>query len=448
MLYDFTSESVLFEGLTSRLDQIFKNLRRKAKLSTEDVEVVLREVRIALLEADVNYLVVKDFISSINQRAIGSEVSQALNPAQQIIKIVYDELITTLGEPVNLVLKGEKPRTILLVGLQGSGKTTAAAKLAHYLQVQGERVMLAAADPYRPAAALQLTKLANQINIPVYSAENKKPPEIVQLALKSAKNNGVSTLIIDTAGRSQLDQQLMDELKSICSINEASEVILVVDAMTGQEAVKIAEGFQSVIPITGLFITKMDGDARGGAAISIRKVTGLPIKLIGTGELIDAIELYSPKRLADRILGMGDVVGLIEKAEYNFNEKQAAAQTEKIRKGKLNLEDFAEQLQQIKKMGSMASLMDMLPGNLSAKTISTEEADKKLNKTLAIIQSMTNRERRNPEMLNANRRKRIASGSGSQVQDVNRVIKEFYNMQLLMKKFGKLDKKGLSSLLR
>ena len=448
MLYDFTSESVLFEGLTSRLDQIFKNLRRKAKLSTEDVEVVLREVRIALLEADVNYLVVKDFISSINQRAIGSEVSQALNPAQQIIKIVYDELITTLGEPVNLVLKGEKPRTILLVGLQGSGKTTAAAKLAHYLQVQGERVMLAAADPYRPAAALQLTKLANQINIPVYSAENKKPPEIVQLALKSAKNNGVSTLIIDTAGRSQLDQQLMDELKSICSINEASEVILVVDAMTGQEAVKIAEGFQSVIPITGLFITKMDGDARGGAAISIRKVTGLPIKLIGTGELIDAIELYSPKRLADRILGMGDVVGLIEKAEYNFNEKQAAAQTEKIRKGKLNLEDFAEQLQQIKKMGSMASLMDMLPGNLSAKTISTEEADKKLNKTLAIIQSMTNGERRNPEMLNANRRKRIASGSGSQVQDVNRVIKEFYNMQLLMKKFGKLDKKGLSSLLR
>ena len=438
----------MFEGLTSRLDQIFKNLRRKAKLSTEDVESVLREVRIALLEADVNYLVVKDFISSINQRAIGSEVSQALNPAQQVIKIVYDELVTILGEPVNLVLKGEKPRTILLVGLQGSGKTTAAAKLARYLQAEGERVMLVAADPYRPAAALQLTRLANQINVPVYSVENKKTPEIVQLALTSAKNSGVSTLIIDTAGRSQLDQQLMDELKGIYSMIEATEVILVVDAMTGQEAVKIAEGFQSVIPITGLFITKMDGDARGGAAISIRKVTGVPIKLIGTGESLDAIELFSPKRLADRILGMGDVVGLIEKVENNFNEKQTADQTEKLRKGKLNLEDFAEQLQQIKKMGSIASLLDMLPGHLSAKTISTEEADKKLNKTLAIIQSMTNEERRNPEILNAKRRKRIASGSGSRVQDVNRVIKEFYNMQLLMKKFGKLDKKGLTSLLR
>ena len=438
----------MFEGLTSRLDQIFKNLRRKAKLSTEDVEAVLREVRIALLEADVNYLVVKDFISSINQRAIGSEVSQALNPAQQVIRIVYDELITTLGEPVGLDLKGEKPRTILLVGLQGSGKTTAAAKLARYLQAEGERVLLAAADPYRPAAALQLTKLANQINVPVYSAENKKTTEIVQLALKSAKISGVSVLIIDTAGRSQLDQQLMDELKGIYSIIEATEVILVVDAMTGQEAVKIAEGFKSVIPITGLFITKMDGDARGGAAISIRKVTGVPIKLIGIGESIDATELYSPKRLADRILGMGDVVGLIEKAEQNFNEKQATVQAEKFRKGKIDLEDYAEQLQQIKKMGSMSSLLDMLPGNLSAKTISMEEADKKLNKTLAIIQSMTIEERRNPETLNANRRKRIASGSGSQVQDINRVIKEFYNMQLLMKKFGKLDKKGLTSLLR
>jgi signal recognition particle subunit SRP54 len=438
----------MFEGLTSRLDQIFKNLRRKAKLSTDDVEAVLREVRIALLEADVNYLVVKDFISSINQRAIGSEVSQALNPAQQIIKIVYDELITTLGEPINLILKGEKPHTILLVGLQGSGKTTAAAKLARYLQAEGERVMLVAADPYRPAAVLQLTKLANQINIPVFSAENRKTPEIVQLALKSAKNSGVSTLIIDTAGRSQLDQQLMDELKEIFSNINATEVILVVDAMIGQEAVKIAEGFQSVIPITGLFITKMDGDARGGAAISIRKVTGVPIKLIGTGEAIDAIEVYSPKRLADRILGMGDVVGLIEKAEQNFNEKEAAVQTEKFRKGKINLEDYAEQLQQIKKMGSMASLLDMLPGNLTTKTISTEEADKKLNKTLAIIQSMTLEERRNPVILNANRRKRISRGSGSQVQDVNWTIKEFYNMQLLMKKFGKLDKKGLTGLLR
>jgi signal recognition particle subunit SRP54 len=438
----------LFEGLTSRLDQIFQNLRRKAKLSAEDVEAVLREVRIALLEADVNYQVVKDLISSINQRAIGSEISKSLNPAQQVIKIVHDELITTLGEPVNLTLKGEKPRTILLVGLQGSGKTTAAVKLAHYLQKDGERVMLAAADPYRPAAALQLIKLTNKINIPVYSAEHKKTTEIVRLALTAAKNNGSSVLIIDTAGRSQLDQQLMDELKSVYANINATEVILVVDAMTGQEAVKIAEGFQSIIPITGLFLTKMDGDARGGAAISIRKITKIPIKLIGTGESIDAIELYNPKRLAGRILGMGDMVGLIEKAELNFNEKDASTQAEKLKKGKLNLEDFVEQLQQIKKMGSISSLLDMLPGNLSAKTIPTEEVDKKLKKTLAIIQSMTIKERRNPEILNANRRKRISKGSGSQVQDVNRVIKEFYNMQQLMKKFGKLDKKGLNSLLR
>jgi signal recognition particle subunit SRP54 len=438
----------LFEGLSSRLDQIFQNLRRKAKLSTEDVEAVLREVRIALLEADVNYLVVKDFISSINQRAIGSEISKSLNPAQQVIKIVLDELIITLGEPVNLTLKGEKPRTILLVGLQGSGKTTAAAKLALFLQKDGERVMLAAADPYRPAAVLQLTKLANQINIPVYSAENKKTAEIVQLALSAAKNSGSSILIIDTAGRSQLDQQLMDELKSVQANINSAEVILVVDAMTGQEAVKIATGFKSVIPITGLFLTKMDGDARGGAAISIRKITGIPIKFIGTGESIDAIELYNPKRLAGRILGMGDMVGLIEKAELNFNEKDASAQAEKLKKGKLDLEDFVEQLQQIKKMGSISSLLDMLPGNLSAKAIPTEEVDKKLKKTLAIIQSMTIKERRNPEILNANRRKRISKGSGSQVQDVNRVIKEFYNMQQLMKKFGKLDKKGLNSLLR
>jgi signal recognition particle subunit SRP54 len=438
----------LFEGLSSRLDQIFQNLRRKAKLSTEDVEEVLREVRIALLEADVNYLVVKDLISSINQRAIGSEISKSLNPAQQVIKIVLDELILTLGEPVNLTLKGEKPRTILLVGLQGSGKTTAAAKLALFLQKDGERVMLAAADPYRPAAVLQLTKLANQINIPVYSAENKKTAEIVQLAFSAAKNSGSSILIIDTAGRSQLDQQLMDELRSVQANINSAEVILVVDAMTGQEAVKIATGFKGVIPITGLFLTKMDGDARGGAAISIRKITGIPIKLIGTGESIDAIELYNPKRLAGRILGMGDMVGLIEKAELNFNEKDASAQADKLKKGKLDLEDFVEQLQQIKKMGSISSLLDMLPGNLSAKAIPTEEVDKKLKKTLAIIQSMTIKERRNPEILNANRRKRISKGSGSQVQDVNRVIKEFYNMQQLMKKFGKLDKKGLNSLLR
>jgi signal recognition particle subunit SRP54 len=438
----------LFEGLTTRLEQIFKNLRRKAKLSADEIDAVLKEVRIALLEADVNYLVVKDFITNIKQQTVGIEISQALNPAQQVIKIVHDELISILGDPVNLELKGEKPRTILLVGLQGSGKTTAAAKLAHYLQLEGERVLLVAADPYRPAAKLQLTKLGNQINVPVFSIESKNTPEIVKSALSLAKKSGVTTLIVDTAGRSQLDQPLLDELEKIQAVIHSTERILVVDAMTGQEAVKIAEGFQKILPISGLFITKMDGDARGGAAISIRKVTGIPIKLIGVGETLDALEMYDPKRLADRILGMGDIVGIIEKAEQTYTDQQAAIQADKIKKGKLDLVDFAEQLNQIKKMGSMGSLLEMLPGDLSTKSISTEDADKKLNKTLAIIQSMTIRERRNPEILNANRRKRIARGSGSQVQDVNRVIKEFYNMQLLMKKFGKLDKKGINGLFR
>jgi signal recognition particle subunit SRP54 len=436
----------LFEGLTARLDQILVNLRRKAKLSAEDVDAVLKEVRIALLEADVNYLVVKDFISNIKQRTKGIEISQALNPAQQVIKIVHDELIAILGESVGLELKGEKPRVILLVGLQGSGKTTASAKLARFLQSEGERVLLVAADPYRPAAKSQLIRLGKQINVPVFSIESQDTHEIVRTAYASAKKSGVTILIIDTAGRSQLDQPLLEELGLMQSVFDSSEIILVVDAMTGQEAVKIAEGFLKVLPISGLYISKMDGDARGGAAISIRKVTGIPIKFIGVGESLDALEMYNPKRMADRILGMGDIVGIIEKAEQSFNEKQAAIQAEKIKKGKLDLEDFADQLVQIKKMGSMGSLLEMLPGNLSTKAISTEEADKKLGRTLSIIQSMTIRERRNPEILNANRRKRIARGSGYQVQDVNRVIKEFYNMQLLMKKFGKLDRKGLSSL--
>jgi len=351
-----------------------------------------------------------------------------------------------LGEPVGLELKGEKPRVILLVGLQGSGKTTAAAKLGRHLQSQGERVLLVAADPYRPAARSQLTKLGQQINLPVFSIDTTDAPEIVSSAYLAAKRGGVTVMIIDTAGRSQLDQALMDELERIQSVVHSTEIILVVDAMTGQEAVKVAEGFQKTLPLTGLFVTKLDGDARGGAAISIRKVTGIPIKMIGIGEALEALELYQPRRLADRILGMGDVAGIIEKTEQAFNQQQLAKQAEKIKNGKLDLEDYAEQLIQLKKMGSMNSLLEMLPGNLTSKTISTEEADKKITKTLAVIQSMTIQERRNPQILNANRRRRIAGGSGNQVQDVNRVIKEFYNMQLLMKKFGKLDRKGLTNL--
>jgi len=436
----------MFEGLTTRLNQIFKELRRKAKLSEKDVDEVLREVRIALLEADVNYLVVKDLIISIKNRAVGSEVSQSLNPAQQIIKIVYGELIQILGEPVALSLKGEKPRVVTMVGLQGSGKTTAAVKLAKLFQAQGERVILAAADTSRPAAELQLNQLAEKINLTVFSTKNSNTLEIVKSAYESAKKSGVTVLIVDTAGRSQIDEDLMNELGKINSQINTCETLLVLDAMTGQEAVKIAEGFIKSVPVTGLFLTKMDGDARGGAAISIRKVTGIPIKLIGTGETLETIELYNPKRLADRILGMGDVLGLIEKAEVAFDQDQTPTQVEKIKKGKLTLEDFAQQLQQVKKMGSVTQILEMLPGKISTQAISTEDAERKIQNTLAIIQSMTKKERLNPNILNANRRRRIADGSGTKVMDVNRVIKEFNNMQLLMKKFGKLDRKGLSNL--
>lgn len=438
----------MFEGLADRLNQIFKEVRRKGKLSTEDVESALHDIRIALLEADVNYIVVKDFIEAVRNRAVGIQVSQALNPAQQVIKIVYEELISILGEPVQFELKGEKPRVLLFVGLQGSGKTTAASKLARFLQLQGERVMLVAADPYRPAADLQLIRLAEKINIPVFSSEATNAISIVRKAIEKARKNGTTVLVVDSAGRSQLDNKLMQELSTIANEIKVTETLLVVDGMTGQEAVKIAEGFKSALPISGLFISKMDGDARGGAAISIRKVTGIPIQWIGTGETIDAIEYFNPRRLADRILGMGDVLGLIEKAEANLDQKQTSEQLEKLKKGKFTLEDYAEQMQQVKKMGSVSQLLEMLPGTLSRQTISSEDAEKKLIKSLSIIQSMTLRERLNPDLLNANRRRRIATGSGNEVQDVNRLIKEFKSMQVLLKNFGKLDKKTIMSLLR
>ncbi len=438
----------MFEGLSERLNQIFKELRRRGKLSSAEVDAVLREVRIALLEADVNYQVVKVFIDKIRARAVGSEVSDALNPAQQVVKIVYNELVAILGEPVQFSLKGEKPRIVLLIGLQGSGKTTTAAKLARFLQSQGERVLLVAADPFRPAADLQLIQLADRINTPVISLKNATSKEIMNKAVESAKKGNYSVLIVDTAGRYQLDQLLMDELRELIQVASPTEVLLVVDAMTGQEAVKIANGFNQAVPLSGLVITKMDGDARGGAAISIRQVTGIPIKWISTGESIETLEFYDPERLANRILGMGDVIGLIEQAEKSFDQQKVEQQAEKIKKGRFTLEDYGEQLQQLQKMGSISQLLEKLPGNLPTREISSDEARIKLKKTLAIIQSMTIKERRNLEILNANRRKRIAQGSGNQVQDVNRIIKEFHNVQLFLKKFGKLDKRGLQNLIK
>ncbi len=440
----------MFENLSERLNGVFQDLRRRGKLSEADVDVAMREVRLALLEADVHYSVVKDFTKRVRERAIGHEVSKALNPAQQVIKIVHEELLATLGEPDGLNLTGQRPRVLMLVGLQGSGKTTAAAKLARILRSQGERVMLVAADPYRPAAIKQLQTLGERIGVPVFTEEGKLPPEVSRHAYDQAQKGGYTTMIIDTAGRSQLDQNLMDELRSIRKYVPTNETLLVVDAMIGQEALHVAEGFRDTVTLTGLIMTKMDGDARGGAAISIRNVTGVPIKFLGTGEGIEALETYDPSRLASRILGMGDMIGLIEKAEEAFDQKEAQAQAEKLMKGQFSLEDFANQLRQIRKMGPLGKVLEMLPGGMGqmARQIDPQDAERQLKMTEAIINSMTLKERRNPELLNASRRRRIARGSGTEVQDVNRLMKQFRETQKLFKTLQKTGGRGMPNLFR
>jgi signal recognition particle subunit SRP54 len=439
---------MMFETLTGRLNQVFDKLRKRGKLSAADVDIAMREVRLALLEADVHYNVVKDFIARVRERAIGSEVSKALNPGQQIIKIVNEELISTLGQPALLNLSGEKPRMLMLVGLQGSGKTTAAGKLANFLRARGERVMLVAGDPYRPAAVEQLRALGEQLDVPVFFEADIKPPDLAKHAFEKARNGGYSVVIVDTAGRSQLDEALMSELQSIVHKVPPTETLLVVDAMIGQEALHVAEGFQRSIALTGLIMTKMDGDSRGGAAISIRSVTGIPIKFIGTGEKLDALEAFQPERLASRILGMGDVIGLIEKAEAVFDEKQAQKQAERLSKGEFTLEDLAEMMRSSKKMGPMSQMVDMLPGDMgrAARNVSPEDMEHQFKRTEAIISSMTPGERRDPDVLNASRRRRIATGSGTEVQDVNRLVKQFREMQRLMKMLQKTGGRGLSRL--
>jgi signal recognition particle subunit SRP54 len=436
----------MFENLTERLNEVFKQLRRRGKLSEADVDTAMREVRMALLEADVNYAVAKDFIARLRERAIGSEVSKALNPAQQVIKIVNEELIATLGAPERINLSGPRPRVLMLVGLQGSGKTTAAGKLARLLRSQGERVMLVAADPYRPAAITQLQTLGERLNVPVHTEPGVKPPDLAAHAYDRAQKGGYTILILDTAGRSQLDNALMDELSAITGKVEAAEILLVVDAMIGQESVNIAKGFREAIPITGLILTKMEGDARGGAAISIRSVTGVPIKFLGTGEGLDAIEVYDPGRLASRILGMGDMIGLIERAEATFEQETATKQAEKLMSGEFSLEDFADQLRQLRKMGPIGQLLEMLPGGMGqmARQVSPQDAEKQLKMTEAIINSMTPVERRRPDVLNASRRRRIAHGSGTEVQDVNRLMKQFRDAQRLFKTLRKTGGRGLS----
>ncbi len=435
----------MFEKLTDRLTSVFDNLRRRSRLTPADVDMVLRDVRLALLEADVHLGVVGSLLDRIKNRAIGSEVSKALNPAQQVIKIVNEELIGILGEPAKLNLSGPKPRSILLAGLQGVGKTTAAAKLARKMREQGERVLLVAGDPYRPAAVEQLQALGKQIGVEVFSEEGISPPKLAKKAYKKAKGGGFTVMIMDTAGRSQLDDQLMDELQNINKNIEPNEVILVVDSMIGQESVNIAQSFRKAVPLTGLLLTKLDGDARGGAAISIREVTGIPIKYLSTGEDMESLEVYDPRRLASRILGMGDMIGLIEKAEKKLDSEESLKSAKKMMSGEFSLEDFADQIRQIKKLGPLGQLMGMMPGNMTGGAmaqVDPNEAEKGLKQVEAIISSMTIRERQKPKRIDASRKRRIAAGSGTDVQAVNRLLKQFKDMQRLMKRMKKTGMRG------
>jgi len=435
----------MFETLTGRLNQVFDGLRRRGKLSEADVDAAMREVRLALLEADVHFNVVKGFIARVRERAVGADVSRSLNPGQQVIKIVNEELIQTLGEPAPLNLTGPKPRVLMMVGLQGMGKTTTTGKLARLLRSKGERVMMVAGDPYRPAAVKQLQQLGERLDVPVEADTSMTPPELAKRALEKADKGGFTVVIVDTAGRSQMDADLMSELKSIAANVNPVDTLLVIDSMIGQEALSIAQGFREAISITGLILTKMDGDSRGGAAISIRSVTGVPIKFIGTGEKLDALETYDPARLSSRILGMGDMIGLIEKAEATYDAGTMEKQAQKMMKGQFSLEDWLDQMKQMKKMGPLAQIMDMLPGQMgqAARQVDPTVVERTLDQSEAIINSMTVKERRDPDLLNASRRRRIAAGSGVEVQDVNRLIKQFREAQKMMKMIQKTGGKGL-----
>ncbi|HIE32669.1 MAG TPA: signal recognition particle protein [Thermodesulfobacteriaceae bacterium] len=425
----------MFENLSERLEGIFQRLRGKGKLTKDDVERGLREVRLALLEADVNYRVVKNFVDRVRERALGAEVLESLTPAQQLIKIVHEELIRTLGEtPAPLDLGGSRPVPILLVGLQGSGKTTTAAKLALFLRKKGHRPYLVPADVYRPAAIDQLKTLAERVGVPVYDTDPKdNPVEIAKKALAEAKALGRDVAIIDTAGRLHIDEAMMSEAAAIKETVSPREVLLVADAMTGQDAVNIAKNFHEKVGLTGVILTKVEGDARGGAALSIREVTGCPIKFIGTGEKLEALEVFYPDRLASRILGMGDVLTLIEKAQEAFDLKKARELQEKLRRREFTLEDLREQIKQMRKLGSMQEVFSLLPG-IGKKIKEMPFDEKELVRMEAIINSMTRQERLNPRIINASRKRRIARGSGTTVQEVNKLLKSYEEMRKLLKK--------------
>jgi signal recognition particle subunit SRP54 len=425
----------VFENLTERLEKALSGFKDRGKLSAEDIKKGLREIRLALLEADVNYKVVKDFLQRVENRALSSEVLESLTPFQQMVKIVYDELVETLGGKASGLNLTGKPSVILLAGLQGSGKTTTAAKLAKYLKKKGHNPLLCSTDIYRPAAIDQLRILSEKIDLPFVSATpQEKALEIAERALKIAKDSGRDVLIVDTAGRLHIDEALMEELKAIKDFLKPQEVLLVADAMMGQDAVNVAQTFQERVGLTGIILTKVEGDARGGAAFSIKEVTGCPIKFLGIGEKLDALEVFHPERLASRILGMGDILTLVEKAQEAFDIKKARELEKKLKKLQFDLEDLREQLQQMKKLGSIKDILSFLPG-LGKKIDNLPINEKEIHKMEAIINSMTPQERRNPHIINASRKRRIAKGSGTTVQDVNKLLKSFEEMKTLMKQF-------------
>ena len=429
-----------FEGLSEKLQETFRNLRGKGVVSEKDIDAAMREVKLALLEADVNFKVVKQFVATIKEKAMGADVLKSLTPGQQVLKIVKEELVDIMGGANSKLTYSPSGFTVyMMVGLQGTGKTTTCGKLAAWLKQNGKKPMLCACDVYRPAAIDQLEVVGKAVNTPVFTMrESNEPLVIAKAALEEAQRKGCNVLIVDTAGRLQIDEALMDELVQLKKGIRPHEILLAVDALTGQDAVNIAEGFNEKLGIDGIIMTKMDGDSRGGAALSTKMVTGKPIKFMGTGEKYNALEPFHPDRIASRILGMGDVMSLIEQAENAYTEEEAARMEAKFRKNQFDLNDFLEQMGQISKMGGIAKLIDMIPGISAAdkKQIDFEKGKKDLDRMKAIIQSMTNAERENPNILNASRRKRIAAGSGQTVQSINQLIKQFDEMKSMMKKFN------------
>ncbi len=428
----------MFQSLTEKLASAFKRFRNKGKLTEADVREGMREIKLALLEADVNFKVVKEFIKAVTERAVGAQVLESLLPEQQIVKIVNEELIHLMGdESAKLEIASKPPTVVIMVGLQGAGKTTHCGKIAGMYKKKGKNPLLVACDVYRPAAIDQLKVVGEGLGIPVFSMGNKlSPVEIAKAGIEHAKKNGNDMVFIDTAGRLHIDDALMEELEKIKKHTSPTEILLVIDAMLGQDAVNVADSFNSRLDITGVVLTKMDGDTRGGAALSVRYVTGKPIKFIGTGEKMDAIELFHPDRLASRILGMGDVLSLIEKAEAAFDEKSAKELERKIRESTFTLEDFLVQMKQLKKMGNLDQLLSMIPGMSTGALKGATVDEKQMERTEAIILSMTKKEREKPEIINGSRRKRIANGSGTSVEDVNKLLKQFDQMKKMMKQFS------------